>query len=42
MQILKKGNERRRKDYLKRNKISDNFAKNLCELENSANHYLES
>ena len=42
MQILEKNNERRRKDNLKRNKMSDNVIKNSYKLKNSANHYLES
>ena len=42
MQIFKKNNKRRRKDNLKRNKMSDNIVKNLCELKNFANHYLKS
>ena len=42
MQILEKGNECRRKDNLKRNKISDSVVKSLCELRNFANYYFES
>ena len=42
MQIFKKDNKRRRKDYLKCNKINDNFIKKFYELRNFANHYLKS
>ena len=42
MQIFKKNNERRRKDNLKCNKMSDNVIKSFCKLKNFANYYFES